>query len=68
MLFALGGYLVGAGWPYYLGVGVAAILLAYENAIISADDMSRVNAAFFNVNGFVAVVVLLGAIADRLVG
>lgn len=68
VLFALGGYLLGVGWPYYLGVGVAAILLTYENAIISADDMSRVNAAFFNVNGFVAVVVLLGAIADRLVG
>lgn len=68
LLFALGGYLLGAGWPYYAGVGVAAALLTYENAIISADDMSRVNAAFFNVNGFVAVVVLLGAIADRLVG
>jgi len=67
VLFAAGGYLVGAGWPYYVGVVVAACLLAYENAIISADDMSRVNAAFFNVNGFVAVVVLLGAIADRLV-
>jgi len=68
VLFALGGYLLGVGWPYYLGVGIAAILLTYENAIISADDMSRVNAAFFNVNGFVAVVVLVGAIADRLVG
>jgi 4-hydroxybenzoate polyprenyltransferase len=67
VLFALGGYLVGAGWPYYVGVAVAAALLAYENAIISADDMSRVNAAFFNVNGLVAVVVLVGVVADRLV-
>ena len=68
VLFALGGYFIGAGWPYYVGVGVSAALLVYENAIISADDMSRVNAAFFNVNGFVAVVVLFGAIADRLIG
>lgn len=67
LLFALGGYFVGAGWAYYTGVGVAGVLLAYENAIISPEDMSRVNAAFFNVNGFVAVVVLAGAIADRLV-
>ncbi len=67
-LFALGGYLLQVGWPYYLGVAIAAILLTYENAIISPDDMSRVDAAFFNVNGFVAVVVLIGAIADRLVG
>jgi 4-hydroxybenzoate polyprenyltransferase len=64
--FALGGVLLGVGWPYYLGVAVAAALLFYENAIISADDMSRVNAAFFNVNGMVAVVILVGAIADRV--
>jgi 4-hydroxybenzoate polyprenyltransferase len=46
-------------------VVVAAALLVYENAIISPTDLSRVNAAFFNVNGMVAVVVLLGGIADR---
>lgn len=67
VLFAAGGYLVGAGWPFYLGVAFAAGLLAYENAIISAEDMSRVNAAFFNVNGMVAVVVLVGALSDRLI-
>lgn len=68
LLFAAGGCLVGAGWPYYAGVALAGILLVYENAIVRADDLSRVNAAFFTVNGFVAVIVLLGAIADRLVG
>lgn len=66
LLFALGGYLLGVGWPYYLGVAIAAGLLFYENAIISAEDMSRVNAAFFNVNGMVAVVILVGAIVDRI--
>ena len=68
LLFAAGGYVLGAGWPYFAGVAIAAALLVYENAIISAEDMSRVNAAFFNVNGYVAVVVLLGAVADRLIG
>jgi 4-hydroxybenzoate polyprenyltransferase len=68
VLFAAGGLVLGAGWPYYVGVAIAAALLVYENVIISPEDMSRVNAAFFNVNGFVAVVVLLGALADRLVG
>jgi 4-hydroxybenzoate polyprenyltransferase len=66
VLFAAGGYFLGAGWAYYAGVAVAAALLIYENAIISPTDLSRVNAAFFNVNGMVAVVVLLGGIADRL--
>jgi 4-hydroxybenzoate polyprenyltransferase len=65
VLFSLGGWLLGVGWAYYAGVVVAAALLAYENAIISPTDLSRVNAAFFNVNGLVAVVVLLGGIVDR---
>jgi 4-hydroxybenzoate polyprenyltransferase len=67
VLFAAGGYFASAGWPYFVGVAVAASLLVYENVIISPEDMSRVNAAFFNVNGYVAVVVLAGAVADRLV-
>jgi 4-hydroxybenzoate polyprenyltransferase len=65
-LFAAAGALAGAHWPYFAGVAVAGILLTYENAIISPDDMSRVDAAFFTVNGMVAVAVLIGAVADRL--
>jgi len=68
LLLALGGVLVGAGSPWYLGVGVAAGLLWYENSIISADDLTRVNAAFFTVNGVIAVIVFAGALADRLLG
>jgi 4-hydroxybenzoate polyprenyltransferase len=67
LLFVAGGAFAAAGWPYFAGVAVAGILLAYENAIISPKDLSRVNAAFFTVNGMVAVVVLAGAIVDRLV-
>jgi 4-hydroxybenzoate polyprenyltransferase len=67
-LLVVGGLLAGAGWPWYLGVGVAAGLLWYENSIVSADDLTRVNAAFFTVNGVIAILVLLGAFADRLVG
>ncbi len=65
-LLVLGGFLLGAGWPWYGGVAVAAALLAYENSIVHADDLSRVNAAFFTVNGIIAIVVFAGALADRL--
>jgi 4-hydroxybenzoate polyprenyltransferase len=68
VLFAIGGYFAGAGVAYYVGVVIAGILLWYENAIISPKDLSRVDAAFFMVNGMVAVVVLAGALIDRLVG
>ena len=66
ILLVLFGWMVEVGWPWYAGSFIAAILLAYENAIVSADDLSRVNAAFFTVNGFIAIVVLVGAVADRL--
>lgn len=68
VLLALGGYLAGAGWPWYAGVGLAGALLWYENSIVSAQDLSRVNAAFFTVNGVIAVVVGAGAVLDRLIG
>jgi 4-hydroxybenzoate polyprenyltransferase len=68
LLFAWGGWLVGAGTWYYAGLLVAAALLAYENAIVKPDDLSRLDAAFFTVNGMVAVFMLAGVIADRLIG
>ncbi len=38
------------GWLYYVGVGLAALLIAVEHAIIRPDDLKRLNIAFFNVN------------------
>ena len=67
-LFAWGGWLVGAGAWYYAGVAIAAVLLAYENAIVSPDDLSRLDAAFFTVNGMVAVFMFAGVVLDRLIG
>jgi 4-hydroxybenzoate polyprenyltransferase len=67
MLLGFGGYLAGAGWPWFAGVGVAAALLTYENALVKADDLSKVNAAFFTVNGIIAVIVFAGSLVDRLI-
>lgn len=67
-LLGVGGYLAQAGWPWFAGTGVAAALLWYENSIVSAEDLSRVDAAFFSVNGVIAVVVGAGAFFDRLIG
>jgi 4-hydroxybenzoate polyprenyltransferase len=66
ILLVAGGLLVSAGWPLFAAVALAAVLLAYENMIISADDLSRVNAAFFTTNGIIAVIILIGTFADRL--
>jgi 4-hydroxybenzoate polyprenyltransferase len=44
------------GLLYYLGVAVAAILLIYENSIIKPDDLSRLNLAFFTMNGLISMI------------
>ena len=51
-----------AGW---LGVAAAALLLAYEHSIVSPHDLSRLNAAFFTMNGVIAMV-FLGFVATDL--
>ena len=66
VLFVLAGLTASAGWPYYVGIALAAALLVYENAIVSPTDLSRVNAAFFTFNGVIAVIIFLGSLADRL--
>lgn len=48
-----------AGWAYMAGWSVVAVLLHYEHSILSPHDMSRLNAAFFNVNGYVSVAYFL---------
>ncbi|MDO8749869.1 MAG: UbiA-like polyprenyltransferase [Dehalococcoidia bacterium] len=60
-LLALGLWM-GLGFPYYVGWALASALLIYEHTIISPRDLSRLNTAFFNVNGYIGVVVLAFAL------
>ena len=48
------------------GVAVVAALLVYEHLLVKPDDLSRVNAAFFTVNGFVSVLFFVFWAADIL--
>jgi 4-hydroxybenzoate polyprenyltransferase len=48
------------------GIAVVAGLLAYEHNLVKPHDLSRVNAAFFNVNGFIGILLLLAVGADLL--
>jgi 4-hydroxybenzoate polyprenyltransferase len=64
--FALLGWMMGLGWLYWLGIAVVAGLLVYEHSLVSPDDLSRLDVAFFNVNGYIAVILFLSAIAGRL--
>jgi 4-hydroxybenzoate polyprenyltransferase len=55
------------GLPYLLGVGVVAALLVYEHAIVRPTDLSRLDAAFFTLNGYVSVVFFVATLVDVLV-
>ena len=57
---------LGLGPLYWLGLAVVAVLLAYENSIVSEDDLSRVDMAFLQMNGVIAMVFLAGVLADAL--
>jgi 4-hydroxybenzoate polyprenyltransferase len=46
-------------WPAWAGIVVVAALLGYEHSLVSANDLSRMNAAFFTVNGYISLLFLL---------
>jgi len=51
---------------YFVGVALVAGLLAYEHSIISQRDLSKVNIAFFNVNGVISLLFMGFVLADTL--
>jgi 4-hydroxybenzoate polyprenyltransferase len=63
---ALAGMGAGAGWVYFAGVVVAAILLLYEHSLVKVDDFSRLDAAFFTMNGVISIVFLGFVFTERL--
>ncbi|WP_435017133.1 UbiA-like polyprenyltransferase [Tundrisphaera sp. TA3] len=55
------------GWIYFAGVGVVASLLVYEHALVRADDLTRVNVAFFQVNIAISIGLLVIGLIDLTV-
>src|SRR3954469_7378650 len=63
---AVAGIGAGAGLLYFLGVLVAAVLLLYEHSLVKVDDFSRLDAAFFTMNGVISILFLGFVLAERL--
>jgi 4-hydroxybenzoate polyprenyltransferase len=51
-------------WGYYAGVAVVAGLIAYEQSLVKPNDLSRVNLAFFTLNGWVSILLLAFTVVD----
>jgi 4-hydroxybenzoate polyprenyltransferase len=60
---ALLGWLTGLGVLYWAGWLAAVGLLVYEHSLVSPRDLSRLDVAFFNVNGYIALIVLASVVA-----
>ncbi len=62
------GVAAGLGVVYYLGVVVVAWLLFYEQSLVRKDDLSKLNVAFFTMNGVISLVFFVFVLLDRMVG
>lgn len=56
----------GLGWLGWAAIAVVAALIAYEHSLVRAGDLSRVDAAFFTMNGWVSVLFFVFVTADIL--
>ena len=56
------------GALYWVGVAAVAALLGYEHSLVRPDDLRRLDAAFFTMNGVISVAFAVFVIADAIVG
>ncbi|MCI0622826.1 MAG: putative 4-hydroxybenzoate polyprenyltransferase [Acidobacteria bacterium] len=67
MLLLLGLFVLeGLGWMSLAGIALVAVLLWYEHSLVHPEDLSKVNASFFTVNGWISVLLLLAVGLDKL--
>mgnify|MGYP002778966170 CR=1 FL=1 len=67
VLFATSAALFGStGLLFALGVVIIGLMLIYEQSLVRADDLSRIDAAFFNINGAISVLFFVIVLTERL--
>src|SRR5919107_1290928 len=62
------GAAAGLGVIYYLGVVVVAWLLFYEQSLVKKGDLSKLNMAFFTMNGVISLIFFVFVLLDRVIG
>jgi 4-hydroxybenzoate polyprenyltransferase len=55
------------GTIYWIGVAIVAAMLFYEHSLVKPNDLSKINAAFFTVNGIIAILALVAILLDHLI-
>ncbi|HZC19372.1 MAG TPA: hypothetical protein VE225_06655, partial [Rubrobacteraceae bacterium] len=62
------GVAAGLGLVYYLGVVVVAWLLFYEHSLVRKDHLSKLDMAFFTMNGVISLIFFAFVLLDRVIG
>jgi 4-hydroxybenzoate polyprenyltransferase len=65
-LLAATAVVANSGWIAYSGILAVGAILFWEHRIVKPDDFSRVNVAFFNLNGYISILLLLTFATDIL--
>jgi 4-hydroxybenzoate polyprenyltransferase len=60
------GVMTSMTWPYWIGVAAATILIVYENSVVKEHDLSRLDFAFFNINGYISLTLFTGTLCAVL--
>jgi 4-hydroxybenzoate polyprenyltransferase len=62
LLLAGVGVTMNLGVVYWFGLLIVAVLLLYEHSIVKPNDLSRVNLAFFNINGYISITIFVATL------
>jgi len=67
ILLAATAMVANLGWIAYAGISIVAGILYWEHRLVTPNDLSRVNVAFFNLNGYVSILLFLTFAGDILI-
>jgi 4-hydroxybenzoate polyprenyltransferase len=67
LLLVLNGLIFHLGVLYYGGMILVGILLIYEHSLVKENDLSRLDMAFFNMNGYISVAIFIFTFLDLLI-
>ncbi|BBH65642.1 4-hydroxybenzoate octaprenyltransferase [Actinoplanes sp. OR16] len=60
------GQLVGLSWLWWIGLAITGAGLVYQHVVVTENDLSKVNRAFFTANGFIAIALFVFALLDLI--
>jgi len=66
-LLAWVGLWFGLSWPYWVGLAVVAALFVWEHSLVKPDDLSKLDLAFFNINGYISLTIFFATLAALFV-